>query len=371
MMTRALLVAALCGCSTGEKAPTDSAVTDVSSPTSSTTATTTPTSATTTAPTTTAPTTTAPTTTTTASTTTGGTSPTTTTTTTTTPEPVRFVALGDAGEGNDDQFLVADAIKTVCDRQGCDFALYLGDNFYESGVDSVSDPQWEEKFEIPYADLDFPFLPVLGNHDLGLEGLGVEFYLSDIYVDYTDHSDKWTMPGTHYYFEAGNVKFLALDTTKLFFSYTETQTDWIREQLATVSPGIEHVIAYGHHPYISNGEHGNAGNYEGIWDWVPLADIPRGDYVKEFFEEEVCGNILVYFSGHDHNRQWLEPNCGTEFIVTGAGAKTTDLVGRGNPSFFEDDTKEGFIWVEIEGNRFTGQFYDLHGVLDFEQTFML
>ena len=42
-------------------------------------------------------------------------------------------------------------------------------------------------------------------------------------------------------------------------------------------------------------------------------------------DDYVCGDIDVYFSGHDHNRQWLEPTCGTDFIVSGAGAKTTDL----------------------------------------------
>ena len=57
----------------------------------------------------------------------------TTTPTTTTCEErddlVRFVALGDAGEANTDQQLVADAMAQICDQRCCDFALYLGDNF--------------------------------------------------------------------------------------------------------------------------------------------------------------------------------------------------------------------------------------------------
>ncbi len=307
------------------------------------------------------------------STTTGSTSTSGTTSTPTdpVPPPVRFVALGDAGEGNDDQYAVADAIGTVCAERGCDFAIYLGDNFYDSGVEGVFDEQWQSKFELPYADLDFPFYPALGNHDLGLEGLGVEFWLSPIYVNYTDYSTKWTMPNEHYAFEAGNVKFIALDTTRIFFSFTEQQATFWEEEVASKSPEIDWIIAYGHHPYVSNGQHGNAGRYEGLPPSLPLADIPRGDYVKEFFDDHVCGTALVYFSGHDHNRQWIEPTCGTEFIVSGAGAKTTELVGRGNTTFFEDDTREGFMWVEVEGNRFTGAFYDKDAVLDYEQTFHL
>src|SRR5687767_5268778 len=53
---------------------------------------------------------------------------------------IRFVALGDAGEGNDAQYEVSTAIEQVCaDHGGCDFAVYLGDNFYDSGVSGVDD----------------------------------------------------------------------------------------------------------------------------------------------------------------------------------------------------------------------------------------
>jgi hypothetical protein len=79
----------------------------------------------------------------------------------------------------------------------------------------------------------------------------------------------------------------------------------------------------------------------------------------------------VYLSGHDHNRQFLMPSCGTEFVVSGAGAKNTDMPGRGNTTFFEDDTVEGFLWVEIDGASFTGAFYDRDANLDYEQTFTL
>lgn len=30
------------------------------------------------------------------------------------------------------------------------FVLGLGDNFYMNGVNSVRDPQWKAKFEVPY-----------------------------------------------------------------------------------------------------------------------------------------------------------------------------------------------------------------------------
>ena len=100
-----------------------------------------------------------------------------------------------------------------------------------------------------------------------------------------------------------------------------------------------------------------------------IADVPIGVGVEEFMEQYVCGQIDVYFSGHDHNRQWLDATCGTEFIVSGAAAKTTDLEGRGNPSKFEDDETEGFIWIEIIDNCLTGEFYDRNGTMDYNHSF--
>ena len=51
----------------------------------------------------------------------------------------------------------------------------LGDNIYDSGVTSVTDPQWQTKFEIPYMGVNLPFYVVLGNHDYGGNGAGTEF----------------------------------------------------------------------------------------------------------------------------------------------------------------------------------------------------
>lgn len=294
------------------------------------------------------------------------------------PEKIRFVALGDGGEGNETQYAVADAMLEVCtnktttDLEGCEFALYLGDNFYDVGVDSVYDSQFDDKFELPYQNIDFPFYVVLGNHDAGGWGSGFELYKTEHQVDYTNHSAKWTMPNEYYAFEHGHASFFGLDTNALMWdpllNSGSAQESWIGPAI-TQALG-DWKIAFGHHPYISNGQHGNAGSYEGIdfIDWA-IADVPLGVAVEDFMNTHICGNIDVYFSGHDHNRQWLEPACGTEFIVTGAAAKTTDLQNRGNPTLFEDDQIAGFFWVEIEGNCLTGEFYDQNSQLQFSHQF--
>lgn len=278
---------------------------------------------------------------------------------------IRFVALGDAGEGNDTQYQVAAAMEVVCAELGCDFALYLGDNFYESGVDSVDDELWQTHFELPYAYLDFPFYAVLGNHDYGGNGAGYEYWKADYQVEYAETSDKWIMPDNYYSFTEGPADFFALDTNLVFWGFGEDQLTWLQSELAaSTSPW---KIVFGHHDYISNGSHGNAGNYEGL-SWLPIVN---GEAVQTFIEESVCGVAQVYICGHDHDRQWLEPTCGTEFLVSGAGAKTTEMEYRDdNPTYWDEDT-EGFLWVELTATTFTGVFYSAEGVEEFRREITL
>ncbi|MCK6519436.1 metallophosphoesterase [Myxococcota bacterium] len=278
------------------------------------------------------------------------------------PEPVvRFIAMGDGGEGNTTQYQNAAAIKTLCEAKGCEFVLYLGDNFYNDGVESVDDEQFQTKFELPYAELDLPFYVVLGNHDYG--SWSIWEYKADYEVEYTDHSDKWYLPDRYYTLTHEHVQFIGLDTNDVMIWGGDDQQDWLDDTLAESTATWR--IAYGHHPYRSNGQHGNAGEYEG-YDWLPIAN---GATVKDFMDESLCGKVDLYFAGHDHNRQWLEPDACFETVVTGAAAKTTDMPGRGNGAFFEDDTEAGFMWVEIKGDVFTGEFYDLYGNLDYSRTF--
>jgi hypothetical protein len=153
------------------------------------------------------------------------------------------------------------------------------------------------------------------------------------------------------------------------------QAAWLPTVLMEVQ-GKDWVFMAGHHPYRSNGTHGNAGAYDapelgGITLPNPLP-IQNGDAIKAFFEQHLCNVSDVYFAGHDHSRQWLnEPSqlCGTEMVISGAGASTTEIRARGNAACFEDATEPGFFYVDVDGNTFTGTFYDAAGNVDFTRTF--
>lgn len=317
---------------------------------------------------------------------------------------VRFILTGDTGTGSEMQYKIGRTIEAVCAVRGCDFMAILGDVIYESGVASVNDPQFESKFELPYANLTMPIYNVLGNHDNSWDptldtpvgqdlGAGHWYEAGTHMVDYhyrTDRmSEKWQLPDRYYSFRYGDAEFFALDSNTMMYqnipfgstrqeAYEDAlgQAAWFDEVVAASNATWKFTLA--HHPYVSNGEHGDAGSYDdhnlqenGIP--VPLAAPGvRGDGVKMFFDDHVCasGQIDLHFAGHDHDLQWLKPvqSCGaTEFIVSGAGAKTRALMDPTDDAWFGAGGITGFFWVELTADAFRGVVLDEDGNVLFER----
>ncbi|MBL8939904.1 MAG: metallophosphoesterase [Archangium sp.] len=286
---------------------------------------------------------------------------------------VRFIAVGDTGKGNAGQNAVGQAMGTICAQRGCDFVVLLGDNFYPTGVTSVTDPQWQTAFVQPYSTVNAPFYAVLGNHDYGGDGAGYEANKADVEVAYSQVNPKWRMPSLHYRFTQGHAEFFALDTNRSFWGPngtgdTQTRADinaWLGASTATWK------IALGHHPYKSNGPHGNAGNYDCqqiLGQCVSLPLFTDGRHIKNFLETIVCGRADVYLSGHDHSLQWLTPTCnGTHLMVSGGGASATTN-DTTNPVHYQT-TDLGFLYVELNGRTFTGTFYGETGNVLFTRSF--
>ena len=315
---------------------------------------------------------------------------------------VHFLVLGDTGAAtplNTDQqgesANVAAVAKKVCDLRGCDFALLAGDNIYEMGAAAEVDPLFQVAFERPFAGLSFPFFLALGNHDNSntFVGEGSNNFKGDAQVSYTSSpvntSHKWNMPDRYYAqaWPAGSanpaLEVFVLDSSPIshFFDdpnplwsgtmlsdYIAAQKVFVQDALAASKAPWKFALA--HHPYISNGNHGNAGNFDvgASQDPCsiagPLASAScRGTDYKAFIEDTICGKVDVFFTGHDHNLYWLKPAAAcakTQHILSGAGSKARDtLDANRNPALYQEGGLFGFFWVELDGDTFRGAAYEV------------
>lgn len=80
----------------------------------------------------------------------------------------RFVAIGDWGIDNKDQYDTATTLSRWCQKHTCSFIVSMGDNFYPSGVEKLNDPRfnstWKEVYNLSGIN-DLNWYLVLGNHD--------------------------------------------------------------------------------------------------------------------------------------------------------------------------------------------------------------
>jgi predicted phosphodiesterase len=290
---------------------------------------------------------------------------------------VQLVAFGDSGNASANQAAVGEAMGRVCAERGCDLALMLGDNFYPSGVTSIDDAQFETKFETPYRTLKGPVWVTLGNHDNSRGyGEGSDNARGDNQVDYHylagRRSEKWQMPARYYNFTAGRTlaEFFSLDSNPLTAitsdpdpawapaPYQQAQQDWLSG--AIQESKAKWKVAFAHHPYLSNGLHGNAGNFDGQNPSSP--GTISGQMWKEMLDATVCAQgVDLLITGHDHDLQHLQPvaSCGkTHFIVSGAaeGPRPFGDADR-NVSYWQQDSRLGFFWLKLAETEFTVAAY--------------
>jgi len=251
---------------------------------------------------------------------------------------VTFVALGDMGDGGSAQTQVAEAMYSVCQRDGCDFVLGLGDNIYPHSVRSVHDPAFQDKFEHPYARFpSLDFWMILGNHDWKHLVSGAQAQ-----VDYTLRSDHWRLPDVHYAIPSlpSWLHLYGVDTSLL-----EAGIGVYQLQAAQVAlcgkPGWR--LLFGHYPTRSTGAEGQRVSW----------------FVRGALEYLIRAcDIHVYFAGHDHHQAHLDLGSYQE-IIEGAGGAGLSPLRVGDPQQRFGMATHGFAWVRVTAERLTIRFYDV------------
>lgn len=269
------------------------------------------------------------------------------------PKPLHFMVFGDWGTGNAQQKAVAEAMahyaETSKTHNPVQFVISTGDNFYEDGVSSVDDPQWETKFEKMYDKkrLPMPFISVLGNHDWKLEP-GAQLAYSG-----ANPGTRWQIDGfwfkRSYPKEAERplVDFFYIDTNIWNYQVRllqDQQLTWLTKALQTSQAQWQIVV--GHHPLYSDGDHGRDKELLALRDKL-------GPLFKRW-------GVDAYLSGHDHDLQRIEvPGEPTLFLISGAAGKLRPRHTNDWKPFYASTA--GFAALTVSATQLSGKFLDTSG----------
>lgn len=255
---------------------------------------------------------------------------------------IRFVALGDFGDGSVAQFAVARAMAKYDADKPFDFGVTLGDNFYPDGLNDPASPRWESEWEGPYGPLGVRLYASLGNHDRNDPASpAAEMARSK-------KSPSWCLPRPYYTFVAGPVQFFALDTDPIERQEDASeQLGWLDRELAKSTSRWK--VAYGHHPIYSSGV-GHGGS-------------PEQAVLLPLFKKH---RVALYLAGHDHHLELQRPEGGVTFVISGAGGHEQRAVDVQSPCVaWAGGLKPGFAVLDANAERIAVEFLDTDNTILF------
>ena len=260
---------------------------------------------------------------------------------------LRLVIVGDWGSGQVEQWEVAQGCEAAAAELGGFHAgIFLGDNFYPAGVDSVGDPLWEEYFEQVYDTEHLGGLTwhaILGNHDHAGN--------PQAQIDYSRISNgRWNMPDYFYRQDfrprGGDplLTMIGIDTDRNLERQHE-QLHFLQQEIDALQVARWPVIICGHHPFHSNGNHEIS--TEMRQQLEPLIRQARP---------------VAYFCGHDHNLQLIRRE-DTLHVVSGGGGKVLhNMHGHVEGTLYKERAY-GFVVMIVRRDGIRLEFRDRRGNL--------
>lgn len=244
---------------------------------------------------------------------------------------LRILVFGDSGEAGPKQTVAARGMKEACAAQPCDLALVLGDNIYQKGVSSASDPKLASEFHAAFDPLGLQFWIVPGNHDWYNPTTSPSQAALQPAIDHTgdpsNTTGSWKMPAAHYGVPGLPpwLHVFGLDSSVLQDLVNQPQGKHAAElqkaadvQLAAARTALCNqtgwrILAAHHFTYSNGSEHGG--------DSGKLAPMLHPIIAD-------CG-VRLFLSGHDHHQEHLSvtfPVAGGSYsyeqVIQGAASRS-------------------------------------------------
>lgn len=229
-------------------------------------------------------------------------------------KPTRIWALGDAGFGSAGQTNTRNAYYATVGTRHTDIMLMLGDNAYNSGLDS--------EYQSLFFDFYDPIIrkshvwSTIGNHEI-FAASPYPYY--DIFSFPTAGESGGVASGSeaYYSFDHGNIHFICLDSVVSNRTAAGPMATWLASDIA--STNARWIIGFFHHPPYTRGGYNSDTMTESIAMRANLLPI-----LEQY-------GVDVVLTGHDHNyeRTWLiSGNYGSSSTFNPATMKKDPGFGR-------------------------------------------
>lgn len=214
--------------------------------------------------------------------------------------PFRFLAFGDTGDGGPDQYRVARLLP----EYQVDLIVHTGDLVYSVGAAE----DYIEHFYRPYAGLlaRVPFYPTLGNHDY-MTAEGQPFVDA---FDLPRNGPRPDRPEREYWFDYGDVRFVALDSNIDGEELGRVIAPWLDGVLADA--GNRWKVVYFHEPVYTSGR------------YIPSEKIELT--VLPIIEKH---GVQLVLTGHNHGYERTHPVRAGGAALDGRGSVHVTTAGGG------------------------------------------
>ena len=254
-----------------------------------------------------------------------------------------------------------------------EFMVLLGDNFYEKGVNSTTDPIWEKYYRSLYtADATFvPWYPIMGNHD---------YYgaTPQAQIDYTKEQvdNRWTFPDYQYtrvWEIPGSTKTLQIvfintvtlcpeaesSPKKIDFPNATLYPDQIKFIYQPALQWIENTLAASTADYLLV-----AGHYHIYVNTHNADSKPEAVCLRQRLDPLLREyRVAAYLNGHKHSTEHYVVE-GMNYLTVAHGCDKNDALEPGNPPgllynvtnigafavMHVSDTSMNFTYIDERGN---------------------